>query len=57
MDVESEDLVEKDSYTVEEITGTILQIAIKQNYIKRENLTTKGESLVSEAEKHEPGED
>jgi len=38
---------------VEEITGIILQIAIKQNYIKRTNLTAKGEMLVSEAEKLE----
>jgi hypothetical protein len=56
MIIESE-LVEHNSYTTEEIVGTILQIAIKQDYIKRENLTTKGEMLLSEAEKLEPESD
>jgi len=50
MVVKSEQVIEQDSYTVEEIVGTILQIAIKHNYIKRENLTAKGEMLVSEAQ-------
>jgi len=54
MITEPECLTEQDSYTVEEIAGTILQIAVKQNYINRENLTTKGEMLLSEAKKHEP---
>ena len=54
MIIEPECLTERDSYTVEEIVGTILQIAIKHNYIKREDLTTKGEKLFSEAKKHEP---
>ena len=57
MSIESEHLVEHDSYTEEEMAGTILQIAIKQNYIKRENLTAKGEMLLSEAEKREPESD
>ena len=52
MFIESEDLVAQESYTVEEMTGIILLIAIKQNYIKRESLTDKGEMLVSDAEKH-----
>ena len=45
------------SYTVDDIVGTILQIGIKLNYIQRENLTTKGEMLLSEAEKHEQDSD
>lgn len=49
MVIKSEYVVEQVSYTVEEIVGTLLQIAIKHNYIKREDLTTKGEKLVSEA--------
>jgi len=57
MILESEYLVEHNSYTVEEIAGTILQIAIKLNHIKRENLTAKGEMLLSEAEKREPESD
>ncbi len=57
MFIESEHLVAQESYTVEEMTGIILLIAIKQNYIKRENLTDKGEMLVSEAEKHESRSD
>jgi hypothetical protein len=56
MIIESE-LVEHNSYSTEEIVGTILQIAIKQDYIKRENLTSKGEMLLSEAEKLEPQSD
>lgn len=50
---EAEHLVAQNSYTVEQMTGTILLLAIKQNYIKRENLTAIGEKLVSEAEKYE----
>ena len=57
MVIESEHLVEQNTYTVEEIAGTILQIAIKLNYINRENLTAKGEMLLSDAEKHEPDGD
>jgi len=53
MVIKSENMEEENSYSVEEITGIILQIAIKQNYIKRTNLTAKGEMLVSEAEKLE----
>jgi hypothetical protein len=53
MVIKSEQVVEQVPYTVEEIVGTILQIAIKHNYIKRENLTAKGEALVSEARAHE----
>jgi hypothetical protein len=49
MFIESEHLVARDSYTVEEMTGVLLLLAIKQNYIKRENLTVKGEMLVAEA--------
>jgi hypothetical protein len=49
MVIKSEHLVEPASYTVEEIVGTLLLIAIKHNYIKSENLTTKGEKLVSVA--------
>jgi len=49
MVIKSENMEEENSYSVEEITGIILQIAIKQNYIKRINLTPKGEMLVSEA--------
>jgi hypothetical protein len=52
--VESGHVVEQGRYTVDEIVGTILQIAIKHNYIIRENLTAKGGMLVSEAEKYEP---
>jgi hypothetical protein len=51
--IESGHIAAQDSYTVEEITGILLLLAIKQNYIKRENLTDKGEMLVTEAEKHE----
>ncbi len=57
MVIESEHLVEHNSYSTEEIAGTILLIAIKLNYIKRENLTAKGEMFLSEAEKYEPGDD
>ena len=57
MVIESEHLVEHNSYTAEEIAGTILQIAIKLNYIKRENLTANGEMFLSEAEKHKPDDD
>lgn len=53
MFTESEHLRVQDSYTTEEITGILLLLAIKQNYIKRENLTDKGEMLVIQAEKHE----
>jgi len=53
MFIESEHLLVQDSYTAEEITGIMLLIAIKQDYIKRENLTDKGEMLVTEAEKQE----
>ena len=53
MFIESGYLVAQDSYTVEEMTGVLLLLAIKQNYIKRENLTDKGEMLVAEAERHE----
>jgi hypothetical protein len=53
MFIESEHTVAQDFYTVEEITGILLLLAIKQNYIKRENLTDKGEMLVTEAEKHD----
>ena len=35
MVIKSENMEEENSYSVEEITGIILQIAIKQNYIKR----------------------
>ena len=55
MFIESEHLVGQDSYTAEEIAGVLLLIAIKQNYIKRENLTEVGERLVAEAEKRESG--
>ena len=51
MVIKSGHVVEQDSYTVDEIAGAILQIAIKHKYIKRENLTARGETLVSEAEK------
>jgi len=57
MFIESEHMRVQDSYTVEEITGTLLLLAIKQNYIKRENLTDKGEMLVTEAEKRESRDD
>jgi len=57
MFIESELLQVQDSYTVEEITGVLLLLAIKQNYLKRENLTAKGTMLVAEAEKHESGDD
>jgi len=50
-------VLSQDSYTAEEITGVLLLLAIKQNYIKRENLTDKGEMLVAEAEKHESTND
>jgi hypothetical protein len=50
-------VVEQVPYSVEEIVGTILQIAIKHHYIKRENLTAKGEMLVSEAEELEQDSD
>jgi hypothetical protein len=53
MFIESEHLRVQDSYTAEEITGILLLLAIKQNYIKRENLTDKGEMLVTQAEKHD----
>jgi hypothetical protein len=45
------------SYTVDEIVGILSKIAIKQNYIKREYLTTKGEVLVSAAERQEQIDD
>ncbi len=57
MVVKSEHAVERVSYTVEEIVGTLLQIGIKHNYIKRENLTTEGEKLVSEARALEQASD
>jgi hypothetical protein len=47
--IESGHIAAQDSYTAEEITGVLLLLAIKQNYIKRENLTVKGEMLVAEA--------
>jgi hypothetical protein len=47
--IESGRMAAQDSYTAEEITGVLLLLAIKQNYIKRENLTVKGEMLVAEA--------
>jgi hypothetical protein len=53
MFIETEQHVVQDSYTEEEITGILLLIAIKQNYIKRENLTDKGEMLVTKAEQRE----
>ncbi len=53
MFTETEHLRVQDSYTVEEITGILLLIAIKQNFIKRQNLTDKGKRLVTEAEKYE----
>lgn len=53
MFIESEHQVAQNSYTEEEMTGVLLLIAIKQKYIKRENLTELGERLVAEAEKHE----
>ena len=51
--IESGHIAAQDSYTVEEITGILLLLAIKQNFIKRENLTDKGAMLVTEAEKQE----
>jgi hypothetical protein len=57
MDIKPECLTGEHSYTVEDIVGTILQMGIKLNYIKRENLTTKGEMLLSGAEKHESDSD
>ena len=57
MVIKSEQVVEQVSYSVEEIVGTILQIAIKHHYIKRENLTAKGEMLVSEAQEPEQDSD
>lgn len=57
MDVESEHFVEQNSYTVEEIVGTILQLAIKLKYVDRDNLTAIGKRFLSEAEKFEPGID
>ena len=53
MVIESGHLVENDSYTVEELVGTMLQIAIKQKYIDRDDLTANGKKLLSDAEKHE----
>ncbi len=57
MDVESEHFVEQNSYTVEEIVGTILHLAIKLKYVDRDNLTAKAKILLSEAGKFEPGDD
>jgi hypothetical protein len=53
MFIESKHVAAQESYTVEEMTGVLLLIAIKQDYIKREKLTELGERLVAEAEKHE----
>ena len=54
--IESGHIEAQDSYTIEEITGILLLLAIKQNFIKRENLTDKGAMLVTEAEKQESGD-
>ncbi len=50
---ESEHLAKQKFYTIEEVAVMIVQIALSSNYISRDNLTDRGEMLVSEAEKLE----
>ena len=47
---ESEHLAKQKFYSIEEVAVMIVQIALNSNYMGRDNLTDRGEMLVSEAE-------
>ena len=48
---ETEHLAKQNFYSIEDVAVMIVQIALSSNYISRDNLTPRGEMLVSEAEK------
>lgn len=52
---ESEHLAKQNIYSIEDVAVMIVQIALSSNYISRDNLTPRGEALVSEAESIESG--
>ena len=47
---ETEHLVKQKLYSIDEVAVMVVQVALRSNYISRDNLTPRGETLISEAE-------
>ena len=54
---EFEDLAKRNYFSIEDVAVMIIQTAIERNHIDREELTPRGEMLLSEVGEHESDDD